>query len=74
MVSATCANHTFMCHFGAGTVPSYDDIHEKVMKTMDKLMDEEDYDADEAIHAAVKRRKSLLKDFIWKLKIVEEES
>ena len=50
----------------------YDDIHEKVMKTMDKLMDEEDYDADEAIHAAVKRRKSLLKDFVWKLKIEEE--
>ena len=38
----------------------HDDSHEKVMDTKRKLMEDEDYDAEEAIRYAVKKRKYLI--------------
>ena len=44
-----------------------DDSHEKIMTTKRNLMEDEEYDADEAIRFAVKKRIFLIQNFFLKL-------
>ncbi|MCP4118616.1 MAG: hypothetical protein GY737_25135 [Desulfobacteraceae bacterium] len=49
------------------------EVYEKLRKTKDKLIDEEDYEMDEAIIAAWKNRKHLLSDILEEHKDVLQE-
>ena len=41
-----------------------DPVHRKIMKTKDAFVDEDDFDPDEALTAAIKKRKFLLEHLL----------
>jgi len=51
-----------------------DPTYQKIMKTKRKLMDEDDYDEDEAIESAVKKRKFLINRLIQPMDISSKDS
>ena len=49
-----------------------DPIHQKIMQTRDSFVDCDDFDPDEAMEAAVNKRKFLMKRFLKDYSFTEE--
>ena len=50
-----------------------DPVHRKIMKTRDDFIDNDDFDTDEALEAAIDKRKFLLKRLLKQYTFPEEE-